>query len=406
MISESYATQFRKVADACPTLMSITLPWSTSLFSIAAGVWLACMLLSLEVSEFRKDLKRLESIIPISLLLLGIVGTTWSPAPFAERLDATAQLVKLAAIPLLIYQFRRSNQAPKVCLAFLASCSILLLWSWLSWLYPQVAMISADRTPGVPVKNWIIQGQEFTLCIFGCLVSATLLHRKQRPVAAALMVLLAAAFLLNLAFVISSRTAIFTLPLLVLIFAIRLGRANKLILLLASLTTIGALWFASPYLRHRAESIRSEVTSYMETNEPTSAGQRIEFWRKSIGFIAESPILGNGTGSIEFLFQREAAGKTGAAAVVVANPHNQILNFGIQWGGIGILLLLAMWTIHFAQFVRRDPLLLLGSLIVAQNIIASMFNSHITDFAEGWLYVLGVGIFRGAWLGIQARKLS
>jgi O-antigen ligase len=30
--------------------------------------------------------------------------------------------------------------------------------------------------------------------------------------------------------------------------------------------------------------------------------------------------------------------------------------------------------------------------VVLQNIFTSSFNSHLFDFNEGWMYVLGVGI--------------
>ena len=33
-----------------------------------------------------------------------------------------------------------------------------------------------------------------------------------------------------------------------------------------------------------------------------------------------------------------------------------------------------------------------GLLIVVQNIVGSMFNSHLFDFLQGWTYVVGVGV--------------
>jgi hypothetical protein len=32
---------------------------------------------------------------------------------------------------------------------------------------------------------------------------------------------------------------------------------------------------------------------------------------------------------------------------------------------------------------------------VVQNILSSLFNSHLSDFYQGWLYVLAVGIAAG-----------
>ena len=37
----------------------------------------------------------------------------------------------------------------------------------------------------------------------------------------------------------------------------------------------------------------------------------------------------------------------------------------------------------------------IGLMVVVQNIFTSLFNSHIFDFTEGWMYVLGVGIAGG-----------
>ena len=37
----------------------------------------------------------------------------------------------------------------------------------------------------------------------------------------------------------------------------------------------------------------------------------------------------------------------------------------------------------------------IGLLVVVQNIFTSLFNSHIFDFHEGWMYVLGVGVAGG-----------
>jgi hypothetical protein len=32
---------------------------------------------------------------------------------------------------------------------------------------------------------------------------------------------------------------------------------------------------------------------------------------------------------------------------------------------------------------------------VTQNIVGSLFNSHLFDFSQGWLYVVGVGVAAG-----------
>jgi hypothetical protein len=39
-----------------------------------------------------------------------------------------------------------------------------------------------------------------------------------------------------------------------------------------------------------------------------------------------------------------------------------------------------------------------------QNVLSSVFNSHLFDFSEGWLYVLGVGIAGGMTLGERFKR--
>ena len=32
---------------------------------------------------------------------------------------------------------------------------------------------------------------------------------------------------------------------------------------------------------------------------------------------------------------------------------------------------------------------------MTENIVSSLFNSHLFDFGQGWLYVFGVGVIGG-----------
>ena len=41
-------------------------------------------------------------------------------------------------------------------------------------------------------------------------------------------------------------------------------------------------------------------------------------------------------------------------------------------------------------------------MAVVQNIASSLLNSHLFDFHEGWMYVLGVGVAGGLMLKCRA----
>ena len=54
-----------------------------------------------------------------------------------------------------------------------------------------------------------------------------------------------------------------------------------------------------------------------------------------------------------------------------------------------------MWAAHFCLFLARGPYVWIGTVVVVENVVSSLFNSHLFDFASGWLYVFGVGVVGG-----------
>ena len=63
-----------------------------------------------------------------------------------------------------------------------------------------------------------------------------------------------------------------------------------------------------------------------------------------------------------------------------------------------------MWAAHIILFFRGEGLVAwIGLVVVTQNVVGSLFNSHIFDFVQGWVYVVGVGVAGGMVLWEQAK---
>ena len=71
---------------------------------------------------------------------------------------------------------------------------------------------------------------------------------------------------------------------------------------------------------------------------------------------------------------------------------------------MGILVLYAMWLVHLLLFRANGLASWIGLLVVVQNVVSSLFNSHLFDFHEGWMYVLGVGVAGGMILGARDNR--
>lgn len=390
--------RWHTTTDVVAVLIALSLPWSTSLVGIFGVVLLIAIAPTVDLKAFWALLKRPICVAPIALFCLALAGTLWSDAAWGARLYAVGPTAKLLVLPVLLYHFQRSSRGTWVFVAFLVSCTLLMLMSWLVLAYPHLALRApAPGEQGVFVKNYIDQSQEFTLCAVALAYPIVMLLRAKRILPAVLLIAIALSLFANMAMVVVSRTALVTVPIMFAVFALLHLRWRSIVLILCATAALSVVaWYGSSPLRRTAESFQRDYKLYVERNEPTSLGLRLEFWRKSLGFFAEAPVIGHGTGATRGLFERVATGGvTQASGEVIGNPHNQTLNVAVQWGIVGVAILYAMWLLHLLLF-RGDGLgNWIGLLVVVQNITSSLFNSHIFDFHEGWMYVLGVGVAGG-----------
>jgi O-antigen ligase len=402
--------RWASLADWLVIALAAALPWSTSAVSILVPLWIAALLPSLEFSAVRREVFSVVGGLPVLLWLFAGAGMLWADVPWAERFAWFGSFHKLLAIPLLLTQFRDSERSTWVGTAFLLSCGVLLAVSYFLAFWPGFGWRGTHSLSGVPVKDYVAQSGEFVLCAFALLPIAIGLLRA-RPLMAVGLCALAALFILNVFYVASGRTALVVIPVLVIVLAVRrFGWKSGCAVVLSAVIAGWLIWQSSTYLRMQMALIPGEIQRYSEENARTRIGERLEFWKKSFAFIAQAPLLGHGTGSIKRLFQASAAGETGASALVPDNPHNQTLAVGIQLGSIGIGLLYAMWIGHLLAFrersvaregkagrgLAREGLAWIGLIVVLQNIVSCLFNSHLFDFTQGWTYVFGVGIAAGA----------
>jgi O-antigen ligase len=389
------------LADYLAAAVAISLPWSTSATSILVPLWAVAVAMTLDSASVRRMAATPAAVLPVALVVLALASTLWSDVAWPERLSGLSPFLKLLVIPLLLVQFSRSDRSEMMLAAFFASACVLLTLSWFLFLFPQLSWNA--QVPGVPVKDYIIQSGEFTLCCF-VLVDRAVATWGQSRAKSALLTVFALLFFANIVFVALGRTSVVVIILLFGLLGLRLFERRALAAFVAAGVALAAVaWTASPYLRFRVTHVVAELdSSHADVNE-TSAGLRVVFWKMSVKAIGEAPLLGHGAGSTDAVFARIAAADSTAPAAAT-NPHNQILATAIPLGLFGAVVLLAMWAAHFRMFLPPGPAAWIGLSVVAQNVVGSLFNSHLFDFSQGWLYVFGFGIAGGVMLRRQAGK--
>ena len=392
-----------RLADGLIVAVAVSLPWSTSATAILVVLWLFALIPTLHWPDIRHELMAPAGGLPVLLVAIGLAGMLWADVTFVERWKGFESFLKLLVIPLLFVQYRRSDRGEWVFAGYLLSCVALLVVTTVVMAIPALSG-ALMRYDGVLVKNAATQSGEFVTCIFGLLYLAADVIERRRWQLSLCFIAIILAMLATILYVATGRTALVAALVLLVLYAIKNLSVKGIAFVCAATVLIGIVgWTSSPYLRSRTIQIWADVEKYEATDERTSSGERIEFWKKSIEFIQQSPLIGHGTGSIRSLFVKAATGHTATAGVAAANPHNQTLAVAIQLGLVGATVLWAMWIAHLLLFRGNGLVAWVGLVIVVQNIIGSLLNSHLFDFVQGWVYVIGVGVAGGVTLKNRAK---
>jgi O-antigen ligase len=383
----------QRLADWLAVGVALALPWSTSATSIFIVAWLLAVLPTLDMAAIRRELATPAGGLPVLLWCFGLIGMLWADVDWVARYRGLDSFNRLLLLPLLLAQFRRSENGIRVICGFLVSEATVLVVSYILILTPGLTW--RGHVTGVPVHDDIYQGSAFLVCAFGALGYAAYQGRKSRTTALA-FVAIAALFIANFAFAVVSRIALLAALVLILVLGWRLFRWRGIFAAcIAAIAIGGALWTATPSLRARVHASFDEIQQYRAKNEITSIGLHAAFFQESLEIMASAPLLGHGTGTIAEEFRRVTAGGSGAGAVAADNPHNQTFAVAIQIGIVGALVLWAMWIAHILLFRGEGLAAWIGPVVVVENIVSSMAHSHLFDFTNGWLYVFGVGVLGG-----------
>jgi O-antigen ligase len=378
---------------------AFTLPWSTSGQAVTGGIFVLLALVTIERQAWRETLAQPAALLPILLFAWLLLGMAWSPDPLGA--GGITHYAKLLLIPVVMATAMTRRQALQIGYGFLAGCLIVLALSWASILWP-AGPWGWFKSPGVPVKDNAVQSGCFALCSFGLALGAVRAWSSCLRKRAAGMTGLALLFFADIFLIFVSKTGMLEALALVGLFLVWFGgwRRAVLIAIPVILIIVLALSLSTP-AQHRLAEFASDIRADNIAQESVSTASRHDFWMKAIGFIRQAPLFGHGTGSTKSLFQALEASRPSPYGEAVPDPHNQFFAIAIQVGLVGGALLLAMWAVHFLMFAGRDVAGILGQAVVLQNVVGSLFNSHLSTVTQGTLYCLAVGLLGGL---VQRRR--
>jgi O-antigen ligase len=196
----------------------------------------------------------------------------------------------------------------------------------------------------------------------------------------------------DIIFLVQGRTGYISLMVVLIIFSLFFIPLKKWWLCLVS----AILFFsASFYLSDNfSDRLKLTVAEYknQDSNELTSVGQRLEFFKKSVVLIKERPLFGWGTGAYGKEFCRVAISPEWCEAGK-AHPHNQFLAFGVQLGLFGLFLYILFLSsaVQLARKLDKPENVMLTGL-VGILVVVSFFHAPLFLVAEAQFFILMLGL--------------
>jgi len=328
----------------------------------------------------------LQNRIAIYLLLffgLFVVGIFYSTATFHDAIGMAGKYDKLLFAVLLMPLFRSVRCRNYALNAFLAAMMILLLFSYLK--YFGVIKYGINYGPVEIFKGHI--AFNFLMSFVGYLLLTKIIKSSgwQRLLLVTALILV----FYNVFFMTMARSGYLVfMGLMALFFVQQLRWRGMLVSLLGLMIVCVGIALFSPVFKERAAAAISDVKEYNH-DEVTSVGLRISFVKNSLQLIKKHPLFGTGTGS----FQSEYANIKPAPVVKTHNPHNEYLHIGVQFGILGIILLL----LNFGMQLWRSralplPMNYISQAVVFSIVIGSFANSWLLDTTQGHFYAYFIAL--------------
>jgi O-antigen ligase len=376
-----------------PFSLAATILFKYSMFIFA----LAVLATGFARRERAKDLSRLRTPAVVVLMIAALAASLlYTSAPLGDALNDFAKYGKLLLIPIVPLLVRDRREALLALGCYMAVQTFVVISSYLLTLGLQLPWVRepvAERQALAAVFSSYLDQSIMTV---GAAVLCWYLRRDFPGrygawVAVALTLLCAVDVLLLL----PGRSAQVAL---LVALALALYGATPVRLRpvapLAPLLLFAALMAFSPHFNDRVTAVVTESIAYSRGDRtPTSAGERLNFWQRSIEAIQERPLAGFGVGSWNHEYRRLEGSKLSPLFAHLRNPHQEYLMWTVQLGVIGLALLLAFGFALLRDASRFRPDVRHAAYsFVAVLAVVCLFNTTLFDGLIGDYFCLLLGL--------------
>lgn len=376
----AFKSYFKYLSQIFAIITAFVLPLSTAGLEI---FFIASVICSLFAGDWYAKYEILSTnrmaLLFIIFFCLFVIGFSYTSAPPLEAFHTLLKYSKFLLGVFLFSVFLDEKTAFYAVCAFLLSATITLLLSFIKFFTGWDILHRFGADSGI-FKDHIFTGflLAFTSYSYGLIAFSS----KQWRGLATLLFLLAIYAVLFINVGRSGYIVFFSL--FFLLGWQQLRWKGLIIAFLLSIFLLASTFFSGNNLKESFSTTQSEIQQYHKGRIDTSGGLRLNFYKNSLKLLKKHPWLGTGTGS----FSQAYSSISKDHRADTNNPHNEYLNIAVQFGLLGIIVLLFLFYMHWHESFKLVPIRKkFSQAILVSIVVGSLFNSWLLDVTQGSFYV-------------------
>lgn len=376
--AKTYQEKVELLSQIMVVATAFVLPLSTTLTdiffvltvitSLAAGGWR---------DKFSFIIHNRIAVMFLVFFALFIIGITYTVAPLHDAFYILGKYDKLLFAALLMPLFREAKVRSYALNAFIAAMVIVVFVSYLKAL--GIIHYGPDYGP-VEIRGHI--SFSFLMGITLYLIALKFLKVKQVTYKV-LLAIFGVLILYEMLFLGEARSGYFVLFGLIILFGVqKMGWRGLIIGGITVILLASVSWFFSGMFKNKISDFHSDVATY-QVNPATSIGARLAFVANSWNLIKIHPLFGSGTGS----FKTQYNNLPDVEKVRTVNPHDEYVHIAVQFGALGLVILLALFAMQlwYSRLLPQE-LRCIAQAVVIAIMIGCCANSWLLDTIPGHFY--------------------
>ncbi|MBU0744208.1 MAG: O-antigen ligase family protein [Gammaproteobacteria bacterium] len=331
--------------------------------------------------------------------LLFLIGSTYSTGPITDVLIVLRKHAKYLLAVMLFPVFMEEKWRNYAILSFIGGILVMLVASYLR----THGYLSWGATGAVEIfKSSIDFNFLMAFAAYLSLFKIASASSRYRMAWIIIFILIVHTVLFRS----MGRSGYFIFMALMLLFFEQKMGWRGLIIAGASVTLLFVLAFSfSSTFKGRINFIFNDIKVYQQ-NENTSVGLRMTFVKNGIKLIKAHPVFGAGTGSYVKEYSSIKPTPLDLNVITAPNPHNEYIYIGVQFGIVGLIVLLLFFSIPlwYSKFLPEKEKYIARGVIVS-IMLGSLSNTCLSDITMRHFYIYFIALAFAA-LSTKIKKSS